>query len=52
MKEIVLHGRTFQLYVTAREIKAAVKQLGLKLKEDFKGRDPLFVCILELGGGR
>lgn len=46
MKEVVLHGRTFELYLDAKQISAAVKELGLRLKNDFKGRDPLFVCIM------
>ena len=46
MKEVVLHGRTFVPYLTGEQISAAVRELGLRLKNDFKGRDPLFVCIM------
>lgn len=46
MREVVLHGRTFELYLEAEVINQAVRQLALRLKEDFKGRDPLFVCIM------
>lgn len=46
MKEVTLHGRQFELYITAEKISQAVKALGLRLKEDFKGRNPLFVCIM------
>ena len=46
MKEVVLHGRTFELYLTGEQVSAAVRELGLRLKNDFKGRDPLFVCIM------
>lgn len=46
MKEVVLHGRTFELYLTAEAINKAVTALALRLKQDFKGKDPLFVCIM------
>ena len=46
MKEVVLHGRTFEPYLTGEQVSAAVRELGLRLKNDFKGRDPLFVCIM------
>ena len=46
MREVVLHGRTFELYLEAEVVNQAVRQLALRLKEDFKGRDPLFVCIM------
>lgn len=46
MKEVVLHGRTFEPYLTGEQVSAAVRELGLRLKNDFKDRDPLFVCIM------
>ncbi len=46
MKEVILHGKTFELYLSAEEISTAVTQLAHRLKDDFKGRDPLFVCIM------
>lgn len=46
MKEVVLHGRTFVPYLTGEQVSAAVRELGLRLKNDFKDRDPLFVCIM------
>lgn len=44
--EVVVHGRTFELYLTAEEIGQKIKKLAHKLKADFKGKDPLFVCIM------
>lgn len=46
MREIVLKGRTFVPYIDAKTISQAVKRLGERLRDDFKGRDPLFVCIM------
>ena len=46
MREVVVHGRTFQLYIEAERISQSIRDLGLRLKNDFKGRDPLFVCIM------
>lgn len=46
MKEVTLHGRQFELYITAEEISQAVAALGARLKNDFKGKNPLFVCIM------
>lgn len=46
MGEIELKGLTFVPYIDAKTISAAVKKLGERLRNDFKGRDPLFVCIM------
>lgn len=46
MKEVVVHGRTFELYLTAEQIAERVEALGKRLKADFQGKDPLFVCIM------
>lgn len=46
MKEVVVHGRTFELYLSSEEITSKVQVLATRLKEEFKGRDPLFVCIM------
>ena len=46
MREVVVHGLTFQLYIEAERISQSIRDLGLRLKNDFKGRDPLFVCIM------
>lgn len=46
MREVVVHGRTFELYLRAEEIEQNIKVLAHKLKADFAGKDPLFVCIM------
>lgn len=46
MKEVTLHGRTFVLYKKAEEIQQAIVALADRLRHDFKGRNPLFVCIM------
>lgn len=46
MREVTLHGKTFELYLPAEKISESIATLAARLKEDFKGRDPLFVCIM------
>lgn len=46
MKEVIVHGRTFELYLTAQEIQKSIESLAAQLKSDFRGRNPLFVCIM------
>lgn len=46
MDKVIVHGRTFELYIKAEEIAKHIKALGIELKETFKDRDPLFVCIM------
>ena len=38
MKEVVVHGRTFELYLTAETITEKVSALAARLKADFKGK--------------
>lgn len=46
MREVTLHGKTFELYLTAEEISASIVKLADRLRADFADRDPLFVCIM------
>lgn len=41
-----MHGRAFELYLTAEEIGWHIKALAERIKVDFAGKDPLFVCIM------
>ncbi|MDY5858638.1 MAG: phosphoribosyltransferase family protein [Porphyromonas sp.] len=46
MKEVVVHGRTFELYLRAEEIAQHVKAMAARIKEDYQGKNPLLVCIM------
>lgn len=35
-----------EIFYTADELKAAVKRLGERITEDYKGKAPVLVCIL------
>jgi len=46
MKEVTVHDKVFELYISAERIQARVDEIGKAISEEFKGRNPLFVSIL------
>ncbi len=46
MREVVVHGRTFELYLTAEEIQKSINTLAERIKADYQGKNPLLVCIM------
>lgn len=46
MKEVVVHGRTFELYLSAEVIAQHIQALAKRIKADYEGKNPLFVCIM------
>lgn len=46
MSVIKVHDKTFEPYLTAAEISAAIKKIAEALNTDFTGRRPLFIAIL------
>ena len=42
-----LYGDLSRVLLTAAEIEHAVRDLGKKLTEDYRGGDPVFICILK-----
>ena len=43
---ITIHDKTFYPFLSAKKIKARVKQLAQNVNEDYKDRSPLFISIL------
>ncbi|PSL05714.1 hypoxanthine phosphoribosyltransferase [Cecembia rubra] len=43
---IQLKDKTFTLYLDKNTIEKRVKELGLQLSEDFKGKDPIIIGVL------
>lgn len=46
MQEISVHDKVFVPFLSEEEIQAKVIEMGKKISQDFLGKDPLFICIL------
>ena len=46
MAQIKLHDKEFETYLAEEVIQQRIKELGQKISEDYAGRRPLFVAIL------
>ncbi len=46
MKEVTYNGLTFQPFIHREQIDARVKELGKQITEEYRGRCPLLVCVL------
>src|SRR6478672_5657223 len=46
MALIRLHDKTFEPYLTAKEIDAAIEKLAGQINTDYEGKKPLFISIL------
>jgi hypoxanthine phosphoribosyltransferase len=46
MATIKVHDKDFIPYLTADEIASQIKRVATEINEDFKGRNPLFIVIL------
>ena len=44
--KVIVDGLTFVPYLTREEIEKQVKRVADELRADLKGRDPLFLCVL------
>lgn len=45
-KLLTVDGLTFQPFITSEEIQKQVKRVADELREDLKGRAPIFICVL------
>ena len=45
-KTISVNNEDFKPYITEEKIRKRVKQLGKKISKDFKGKQPVFIGIL------
>ena len=46
MALVTVHDKTFQTYLPEEAILQKVKELSSKISEDYKGKNPLFIAIL------
>jgi hypoxanthine phosphoribosyltransferase len=46
MNQITIRDREFEMYIPEEKIKTVIGELAEKMRDDLKGRDPLFVCVL------
>ncbi len=46
MDRITINGETFEVYLTEEVIQKRVSELGAQISEDYKGKVPIFICIL------
>jgi hypoxanthine phosphoribosyltransferase len=46
MKEVTYNGLTFTPYILKEQIDARVKELGKTISEEYRGKRPLFLCVL------
>ena len=46
MKQVKLADKSFQLYIDSKKINLAIDEVAKKINEDYIGRCPLFLCVL------
>lgn len=46
MKNVTIHDKEFELFITAEKIRSIVEEMAEKMNKDFEGKNPLFLCIL------
>lgn len=46
MKDVTLNGMTFTPYITREQIDSRINELGKIITDDYKGRRPVFLCVL------
>lgn len=45
-EKVTVDGLTFKPYITREEIQTQVKRVADELREDLKGKSPIFLCVL------
>ena len=46
MNSVTVHNRQFNLYLKNEEIISSIEKLAAKMNEDLKGKNPLFIVVL------
>ncbi len=46
MKQVQIHDKTFEIYLPYEKIREVVEKMAEKMNADLKGKNPLFLCIL------
>lgn len=46
MKQVKIHDKEFKLFISHEKIQAVVEEMAEKMNAELKGKNPLFLCIL------
>lgn len=46
MKQVKIHDKEFKLFISHEKIQAVVEEMAEKMNGELKGKNPLFLCIL------
>lgn len=46
MDKVTYNGLTFKPYITNDRITARIREIGKQITEEFRGRNPLLICVL------
>lgn len=46
MKQVKIHDKTFELYISYEKIRSVIEKMAEKMNEDLADKNPLFICIL------
>lgn len=46
MKQVQIHDKLFELYLPYEKIRSVVEKMADQMNDDLKGKNPLFLCIL------
>jgi hypoxanthine phosphoribosyltransferase len=46
MANIKIHDKVFHSYIDKEGIQERIHEMGLQISHDYKGKKPLFICIL------
>ncbi|MDE6177286.1 MAG: hypoxanthine phosphoribosyltransferase [Paramuribaculum sp.] len=46
MRQVSFKGLTFEPYIENQRIQSRIRQIGEEITAEYKGRNPLFICVL------
>src|SRR5258708_6843868 len=46
MSEVTIHGKKFNSFISSDQIQSRVQELANQMNEDLKGKEPIFLCVL------
>jgi len=46
MKKVTIHEKEFEIFIPYEKIRSVVEEMAEKMNNDFKDKNPLFLCIL------
>jgi hypoxanthine phosphoribosyltransferase len=46
MKEVVIHSKTFEIFLSSEQIQATINEMAITMAKDIKDKNPLFLVVL------